>query len=143
KQATVIQEITMIKQGSKTGEEHVQAFKQCYMQSGYGETAGIHKFKQSLNTPLLNKIMGILELPNTLEKWYNLAVRLDRQWRQVQGTTNTTRQPLATNPQHQTIRPPAPPATQTGFTHDPNAMDIDQNQSQKRCFNCGQISHFA
>ncbi|PFH44566.1 hypothetical protein AMATHDRAFT_127142, partial [Amanita thiersii Skay4041] len=137
-----IQEITTLKQGQKTGEEHVQAFKQCYMQSGYGETAGIHEFKCSLNTPLLDEIMGIPKLPTTLEKWYDLAVRLDRQWRQA-GTNNTTRQPAQPNPQHQTPRQPALPATQTGYTRDPNVMDINRNRSQKRCFNCGQISHFA
>ncbi|PFH46311.1 hypothetical protein AMATHDRAFT_7984 [Amanita thiersii Skay4041] len=31
KQATAIQEITTLKQGSKLAEEHVQNFKQCYM----------------------------------------------------------------------------------------------------------------
>ncbi|PFH44651.1 hypothetical protein AMATHDRAFT_90665, partial [Amanita thiersii Skay4041] len=50
KQATAIQEITTLKQGSKSAEEHIQVFKQSYMQSGYGETAGIHEFKWSLNT---------------------------------------------------------------------------------------------
>ncbi|PFH44934.1 hypothetical protein AMATHDRAFT_164622, partial [Amanita thiersii Skay4041] len=142
KQAMAIQEVTTIKQGQKSGEEHVQAFKQCYMRSGYGETAGIHEFKRSLNTPLLDKIMGILELPTTLEKWYNLAIRLDRQWRQA-GTSNTTRQPAQPNPQRQAPRQPAPPVTQPGYTRDPNAMDIDCNRSQKRCFNCGQVGHFA
>ncbi|PFH44837.1 hypothetical protein AMATHDRAFT_113451, partial [Amanita thiersii Skay4041] len=80
KQATAIQEIMTIKQGTNTGEEHVQSFKQCYMRSGYRETAGIHKFKRSLNSPLLDKIMAVPELPVTLEKWYDLAVCLDRQW---------------------------------------------------------------
>ncbi|PFH44817.1 hypothetical protein AMATHDRAFT_10736 [Amanita thiersii Skay4041] len=45
KQATAIQEITTVKQGSKSAEEHIQVFKQSYMQLGYGETAGIHEFK--------------------------------------------------------------------------------------------------
>ncbi|PFH46011.1 hypothetical protein AMATHDRAFT_8363 [Amanita thiersii Skay4041] len=31
KQVTAIQEITMIKQGTRSAEEHVQSFKQCYM----------------------------------------------------------------------------------------------------------------
>ncbi|PFH46044.1 hypothetical protein AMATHDRAFT_156641 [Amanita thiersii Skay4041] len=83
KQATAIQEVTTIKQGTKTSKEHVQAFKQCYMRSGYGETAGIHEFKRSLNSPLLDKIMVVPELPISLEKWYDLAVRLDRQWWQA------------------------------------------------------------
>ncbi|PFH44808.1 hypothetical protein AMATHDRAFT_166397 [Amanita thiersii Skay4041] len=83
KQATVIQEVTTIKQGSKSAEEHIQLFKQSYMRSGYGETAGIHEFKQSLNSPLLDKCMVVPELPTTLEKWYELVIWLDCQWRQV------------------------------------------------------------
>ncbi|PFH45196.1 hypothetical protein AMATHDRAFT_162138 [Amanita thiersii Skay4041] len=78
KQVVAIQGITTIKQGSKLGEEHVQAFKQCKQRdSGYRETAGIHEFKRSLNSPLLDKIMGIPDLPTTLEKWYDITVRLD------------------------------------------------------------------
>ncbi|PFH45660.1 hypothetical protein AMATHDRAFT_8841 [Amanita thiersii Skay4041] len=49
-------------------EEHDQLFKQSYMRSGYGETAGIHEFKWSLNSPLLDKCMAVPELPITLEK---------------------------------------------------------------------------
>ncbi|PFH45056.1 hypothetical protein AMATHDRAFT_111929, partial [Amanita thiersii Skay4041] len=85
KQATAIQEITTIKQGSKSGEEHVQLFKQSYMRSGYREIAGIHKFKRSLNSPLLDKCMVVPELPTTLNKWYDLVIRLDHQWRQAQA----------------------------------------------------------
>ncbi|PFH46057.1 hypothetical protein AMATHDRAFT_8280 [Amanita thiersii Skay4041] len=45
KQATAIQEIMTIRQGSRSGEEHVQLFKQSFMRSGYSEIAGIHEFK--------------------------------------------------------------------------------------------------
>ncbi|PFH45899.1 hypothetical protein AMATHDRAFT_157338 [Amanita thiersii Skay4041] len=83
KQATAIQEITTIKQGSRSGEEHVQLFKQSFMRSGYGEVTGIHEFKQSLNSPLLDKCMAVPELPTTLKKWYDLVIQLDQQWRQA------------------------------------------------------------
>ncbi|PFH45274.1 hypothetical protein AMATHDRAFT_9592 [Amanita thiersii Skay4041] len=69
KQATAIQEIMTLKQGSKSAEEHVQMFKQSYMWSGYGEMAGIHEFKWSLNSPLLDKLMAVPNLPTTLEGW--------------------------------------------------------------------------
>ncbi|PFH44805.1 hypothetical protein AMATHDRAFT_114827, partial [Amanita thiersii Skay4041] len=141
KQATAIQEITTIKQGTKTGEEHVQMFKQCYMRSGYGETAGIHEFKRSLNTPLLDKIMGVPDLPVTLDKWYDLAIRLDRQWRQAIAEKKTF---AARSGKGDTgSGPPVNPVAPTPPARDPNAMEVDRNRSQRRCYNCGQVGHFA
>ncbi|PFH45867.1 hypothetical protein AMATHDRAFT_123619, partial [Amanita thiersii Skay4041] len=140
KQATAIQEVTTIKQGSKTTEEHVQLFKQCYMRSGYSEMAGIHKFKRSLNTPLLDKCMAIPDLPVSLNKWYDLVIRLDRQWRQtvterkiftVRGGSSTGRQTSATQ------------CTVQLAPRDLNAMQVDQNCSPIRCYNCGQTGHMA
>ncbi|PFH45893.1 hypothetical protein AMATHDRAFT_113916, partial [Amanita thiersii Skay4041] len=107
KQATAIQEVTTIKQGSKSAEEHVQLFKQSYMRSGYGETAGIHEFKWSLNSPLLDKCMAVPELPMTLEKWYELVIWLDHQWRQAIAERKV---PL--------VQP---------VQRDPNAMQVDWN----------------
>ncbi|PFH44835.1 hypothetical protein AMATHDRAFT_165886, partial [Amanita thiersii Skay4041] len=144
KQATAIQEITTLRQGSKSAEEHVQVFKQSYMWSGYGETASIHEFKRSLNTPLLNKLMAVLNLPTTLEGWYELTIRLDCQWRQVVAERKVfampqrTWQTLATRPQQTQWRPPAQPAQR-----DPNAMQVDRNRGPIRCYNCGQTGHMA
>ncbi|PFH44637.1 hypothetical protein AMATHDRAFT_109724, partial [Amanita thiersii Skay4041] len=144
KQATAIQEITTIQQGLKSGEEHVQLFKQCYMRSNYGETAGIHKFKRSLNSPLLNKCMVVPELPTTLDKWYNLIIQLDRQWRQavaewkVFATSQRNWQPLVNQPQQSQWRPLAQPVQR-----DPNAMQVDCNRGPLRCYNCGQTGHMA
>ncbi|PFH46021.1 hypothetical protein AMATHDRAFT_117093, partial [Amanita thiersii Skay4041] len=144
KQATAIQEITTIKQGSRSAEEHVQLFKQSYMRSGYGEIAGIHEFKWSLNSPLLDKCMAVLELPATLEKWYELVIQLDRQWRQavaerkVFATPQRNWQTPANRPQQTSWRPPAQPAQ-----CNPNAMQVDRNRGPIRCYNCGQTGHMA
>ncbi|PFH45261.1 hypothetical protein AMATHDRAFT_122459, partial [Amanita thiersii Skay4041] len=146
KQATAIQEITTIKQGSKSGEEHVQLFKQCYMRLGYGETASIHKFKRSLNTPLLDKCMAVPDLPVTLNRWYDLVIRLDRQWRQAPSTTQQgvnqhaqwNWQAPVNRPQQMTWRPPAQPVPR-----DPNVMQVDRNCSLIRCYNCSQTGHMA
>ncbi|PFH49936.1 hypothetical protein AMATHDRAFT_110125, partial [Amanita thiersii Skay4041] len=145
KQATAIQEITTIKQGSKSGEEHVQLFKQSYMRSGYGEVAGIHEFKRSLNTPLLDKCMAVPDLPTSLDKWYDLVIRLDRQWRQsvaerkqfaTRGGSSAGSQ--VNRPQQTQWRPPAQPTQR-----DPNAMQVDRNRGPLRCYNCGQTGHMA
>ncbi|PFH45405.1 hypothetical protein AMATHDRAFT_160031 [Amanita thiersii Skay4041] len=142
KQATAIQEIMTIKQGSRSGKEHVQMFKQSYMRSGYGEIARIHKFKRSLNTPLLDKCMAIPKLPTTLDKWYDLVIWLDRQWRQAMaerkmfttcgGSSTINRQ------QPQEPQPPVRPAQR-----DPNAMQVDRSRGSFRCYNCGQSGHMA
>ncbi|PFH45400.1 hypothetical protein AMATHDRAFT_128820, partial [Amanita thiersii Skay4041] len=144
KQATTIQEITTLKQGSKSAEEHVQVFKQSYMRSEYSETAGIHEFKRSLNTPLLDKLMAVPNLLTTLEGWYELTIRLDRQWRQAVAERKVFTAPQqnwqtpATRPQQTQWRPPAQPTQ-----HDPNAMQVDWNHGPIRCYNCSQTGHMA
>ncbi|PFH49863.1 hypothetical protein AMATHDRAFT_146584 [Amanita thiersii Skay4041] len=146
KQVTAIQEITTIKQGMKTGKEHIQSFfffflnSKCYL-LGYGKMVGIHEFKRSLNSPLLDKIMVVPDLPTTLEKWYNLAVHLDRQWRQAIAEKKSWDQ---TQPLNRTNNPDNQFETPLSWlTRDPNAMDVDCNRSQCQCYNCGQVGHFA
>ncbi|PFH45123.1 hypothetical protein AMATHDRAFT_162789, partial [Amanita thiersii Skay4041] len=136
KQATMIQEITTLKQGLKLAEDHVQVFKQSYMRSGYGETASIHEFKRSLNSPLLDKLMAVPNLPSTLEGWYELTIRLDCQWRQVVAEQKI----FAARGSSGTIqwRSPTQPAQR-----DPNAMQVDQSRGPIHCYNCGQTSHIA
>ncbi|PFH46428.1 hypothetical protein AMATHDRAFT_115046, partial [Amanita thiersii Skay4041] len=142
KQATAIQELTTIKQGSKSAEEHVQLFKQSYMRSGYGETAGIHEFKRSLNSPLLDKCMAVPDLPTTLDKWYELVIRLDRQWRQAVAERKTfaTRGSSGTGTQTGATQRTAPV---TPTPRDPNAMQVDRNRGPIQCYNCGQTGHMA
>ncbi|PFH46108.1 hypothetical protein AMATHDRAFT_126461, partial [Amanita thiersii Skay4041] len=137
KQVTAILELTTMKQGTKLAEEHVQCFKQAYGRSGYQEVAGIHELKRSLNTPLLDKCMTVPELPTTLDKWYELVIRLDRQWRQASRPSQSTPRP------QQNPRQPAPPVGNTWQARDPNVMDVDRNRTQCWCYNCGQTGHFA
>ncbi|PFH44894.1 hypothetical protein AMATHDRAFT_95596, partial [Amanita thiersii Skay4041] len=146
KQATAIQEVTTVKQGLKSAEEHVQVFKQSYMRSGYDKTAGIHEFKRSLNTPLLDKLMAVPNLPTTLKGWYELTIRLDRQWRQAVAErkifaargAQQNWQPPVNRPQQGQWRPPVQPVSR-----DPNAMQVDRNRGPIRCYNCGQTGHMA
>ncbi|PFH45093.1 hypothetical protein AMATHDRAFT_120292, partial [Amanita thiersii Skay4041] len=143
KQATAIQEITTIRQGMKSGEEHVQIFKQSYMRSGYGEIVGIHKFKRSLNTPLLDKLMAVPNLLTTLEGWYKLTIWLDRQWWQAVAEKKTFAAQSGKGETSQNTQQANPLVGNTWQARDPNAMEVDRNRSQHRCYNCGQVSHFA
>ncbi|PFH47248.1 hypothetical protein AMATHDRAFT_97657, partial [Amanita thiersii Skay4041] len=93
--------------------------------------------------------------PVTLEKWYELVIRLDRQWRQAVAErkvftarggftqqaqrnwrTSTNQQQTLAQPQQ--WRSPAQPAQR-----DPNAMQVDRNHAPIRCYNCGQTGHIA
>ncbi|PFH44764.1 hypothetical protein AMATHDRAFT_122721, partial [Amanita thiersii Skay4041] len=95
--------------------------------------------------------MAVPNLPVTLEGWYELTIRLDRQWRQAmverkmfatRGSSNPQPQqnwtPPANQPQQQQWRPPAQPALR-----DPNAMQVDRNHGPIWCYNCGQTGHMA
>ncbi|PFH45498.1 hypothetical protein AMATHDRAFT_110280, partial [Amanita thiersii Skay4041] len=80
--------------------------------------------------------------PTTLDKWYDLVIWLDRQWRQAQaerkvfatrgssstsgqtGTTSRTNQPGQTQNNN----------SRTGFTQQTHTI---------RCYNCGQTGHIA
>ncbi|PFH45631.1 hypothetical protein AMATHDRAFT_121019, partial [Amanita thiersii Skay4041] len=87
--------------------------------------------------------------PTTLEKWYKLVIRLDRQWRQAVAECKVfaTRinqhaqrnwQPPVNRTQQTPWRPPVQPAPR-----DPNAMQVDWSRGPIRCYNCGQTGHMA
>ncbi|PFH45146.1 hypothetical protein AMATHDRAFT_94906, partial [Amanita thiersii Skay4041] len=82
--------------------------------------------------------------PVTLEKWYELVIRLDRQWRQVVAECKVFAAPQRNwqapinRPQQTQWRPLVQPTQR-----DPNAMQVDQNRGPIRCYNCGQTGHMA
>ncbi|PFH50926.1 hypothetical protein AMATHDRAFT_143869 [Amanita thiersii Skay4041] len=84
--------------------------------------------------------MAVPELPITIEKWYELIIRLDRQWRQAVAEQKVfaTRGGSGTGGQSDTLET-------SGSTRkrDPNAMQVDRNQGPIRCYNCGQMGHMA
>ncbi|PFH48412.1 hypothetical protein AMATHDRAFT_112761, partial [Amanita thiersii Skay4041] len=80
--------------------------------------------------------------PTTLDKWYELVIRLDRQWRQAVAEQKmfTTQGGSGTGTQTSATQCTAPI---TPVQCDPNAMQVDQNRGPIRCYNCGQTGHMA
>ncbi|PFH44871.1 hypothetical protein AMATHDRAFT_165482 [Amanita thiersii Skay4041] len=87
--------------------------------------------------------MAVPELPVTIEKWYELVIRLDRQWRQAVAERKVfaARGAPVNQPQQQSQpqwRSPAQSAPR-----DPNAMQVDRNRTPIWCYNCNQTGHIA
>ncbi|PFH46079.1 hypothetical protein AMATHDRAFT_116061, partial [Amanita thiersii Skay4041] len=79
--------------------------------------------------------------PTTLDKWYELVIQLDRQWRQAvveRKIFAVWQAPANRQNQLQQWRPLTQPVQ-----WDPNAMQVDRNRGPFRCYNCGQTGHMA
>jgi len=77
-----IEQLQMIKQGSRTCDEYVQEFKKVARGSGYERQPLIEEFKRGLNGAIRRKLAEAEELPSTIGEWQERAVRLDRNQRQ-------------------------------------------------------------
>ncbi|PFH44923.1 hypothetical protein AMATHDRAFT_109394, partial [Amanita thiersii Skay4041] len=84
--------------------------------------------------------------PDTLEKWYELVIRLDRQWRQAVAERKIFTARGGSGTGGQTVQRQQPThwrAPVQSTSRDPNAMQVDRNRGPLRCYNCGQTGHMA
>ena len=81
KQMTMFLKIRTMMQGDKPVDEHVQEFEKAAMEAEYEEKPLIAEFKQSLNVGLRRRLMELDPLPQTINKWYEVAIKFDCQWR--------------------------------------------------------------
>src|SRR5882762_6130077 len=113
------------------------------MQMGYNKKALTSIFKQSMNRSILQTIYGFQCIPNTLKDWQDMAITVDRRRQEYQmfvGSLNVSQRPYTGS----NCNPP-PPTWIPPPQQDPNAMDVDRNQTRggnRTCFNCGKEGHF-
>ena len=81
RQSTKNYKLCTITQGDKTANEHVQSFKKAACGSGYSGYALVEEFKCSLNAQLRKQVSNLDRIPETIDRWYQQVMRLDRQWR--------------------------------------------------------------
>ena len=79
--STKIYKLCMITQGDKMVDEHVQSFKKAACRSGYSGYTLVEEFKHSLNAQLREQVSNLNRIPETIDRWYQQAMCLDRQWR--------------------------------------------------------------
>jgi len=152
-----LHKLRQMKQGNKTAEEHVTSFKLLLHEAGLvtaPEHDKIERFSETLSDALALRILNSENPPNTIQGWYDTAIKFDNNWRRTQNFRNRFQskgtKPTTDNTPKKTFgsyRPSTP-------ARDPNAMDVDTLQTGKeerwqklmkegKCFNCETWGHRA
>ena len=63
----------------------MQKFKKVARGSRYTGRALIKEFKRSLNGGIRRRLMEAEEPPETIREWYERAMRMDQNWRQMRA----------------------------------------------------------
>ena len=146
-------QLTLLRQGSKTAEEFFQEFDQLAFTTGYTDTHHddvlVHLLHEAIHTKVINLVYGQPTLPADYKAWMTqiLAIdglqrrRADQKKSQAQffpHCPNITRKPeiLTTVPQVK---------TGTGITYGGQGMrmDVDKARAEGRCFKCGKVGHIS
>jgi hypothetical protein len=81
-----LEELTMLKMGNTSIEDHIAKYKILLARSGVPDTSpsAIDYFRKTLNIPLQRKLLELPTPPINLKEWYNWAARLDNNFRKMQ-----------------------------------------------------------
>ena len=128
-----IYEMKEMKMGNSLIEEHVAKFKMLITKSKLAKyEAVIEYYRETLPIPLQKNILTLQDLPTTLDKWYEWAIRLQNNFLRMKGAITKTRGThLPSNdrkPKEKGLRKfyfdPGP--------KDPNVMDVDVMTTEER-----------
>jgi Zinc knuckle len=146
-------------QGAKMVDEFILEFKSEASCSNLGDVALIEYLKVGLNQSLFKSIYQLPHMLETLQEWYEWAMKLDRQYHQEQAESKLFRHASSSfkfgKPSGKSVEKNstttlciewAPPlAMAVTPEHTPDAMDVDHAGRCLliKCFNCGKIGHTA
>jgi len=88
-QVTAQQKLDVLKQ-TTTAEIYVIEFRTLARKTKYDEQALIAAFRKGINPSIVTKIFGYEHMPTTLEQWYRAAIKLDKQFRDLQQIKRTS-----------------------------------------------------
>jgi len=138
--------LARIQQGKRTADEYTSEFLTLLADAGIpSDRAAIKLYQDGLNGPLVDRIYGIVPLPDTLDLWINHATQFDVQWRDRQAQKKGKTSALWHGERK---------------AKDPDAMDVDKRQNRAapakltpaerekcfkegRCFACQEKGHNA
>jgi hypothetical protein len=125
-------------------DNYVSSFEILEKDTDYNETSLINAYKAGLKDGLLDAIYKFENIPVTLEKWKEVTIRLDHQWKSRQQ--ERTHRFSFFDREKGKMKPNSTPTKSVlyKFTpHEPDAMDVDIEWMKKiKCYNCGEIGHF-
>lgn len=142
-----LEELTALKMGSNTIEDHTARFKTLLERSKVPETSpsAVDYYRKTLNIPLQRKLLELPTQPKNLKEWYEWAARLDNNFRRMQRVLGRA---IGRTPE----KGREEPRKKWNFQKkDPNAMDVDALNAEKRtefmkkglCFGCGKPGHLS
>src|SRR5882757_9038348 len=161
-EVTAQQEIEKIKQGTDTVEKYVVKFRMLQYRTGYDQKALIAIFRRGIHDKLLDRIYNMVDMPTSLEQWFEMAIRFDSQYRERRDLgknspwrgTSTSQRPNRPSYQRPSGPPPNAPShnpptndrrDQTGTTYGGTgqAMDMGRATGGRNCYYCGIAGHMA
>lgn len=90
--------MTALFQGRWTADEYVTKFQELTPLTKYDDVAHIEFFRKGLSQRILDQLSSMSEMPDTLNKWYNMATRFDLQNREREAEKARLNQKLSGNP---------------------------------------------
>ena len=119
-------------------EDYVAAFQPLAARSGIAELAVLSDyFLSGLSRGLVKSVLSCATLPDSMEGYYELAVRLDLQWRKANEYSRGTKDSLSSSGKTTTM--PTQPARLRKLTDEERASLA----SKGACFRCREKGHIA
>ena len=146
-------QLTLLRQGSKTAEEFFQEFDQLAFTAGYTDTHHddvlIRLLHEAIHSRVIDLVYGQPTLPTDYRAWKAQFLAIDGLQRRQADQRKSQAQFFPHRP-NITRKPDAPATvpqikTGTGVTYGGVGMkmDIDKAKSEGRCFKCGKIGHIS
>jgi len=136
-----------LRQGNKGAKEHTTTFRLLVGKAGISSEKNpnhrvlIDLYQKSLKPKLVERIMSMERIPETIEEWCEKAILFDNNWRRLMTAMGRNPRYGQNNGQEQNYQ-------NSSRNRDPNAMDIDAMSPERqklmkegKCFNCEKPGH--
>ena len=146
-------QLTLLRQGSRTAEEFFQEFDLLAFAAGYTDTHHDDVLVRLLHKAIHDKVIDLVysqpTLPANYQAWKTQILAIDglQRRRADQKKAQAQFTPYRPNITRKPDTPTAVPQTKTGtgITYGAQGMkmDLDKARTEGRCFSCGEVGHIS